>query len=383
MRTAIVAPGIRDRWNDAQLVGRRIAGALAHHGRVTVLVPGSSSTSWSEGLLDIHQHEAVPGNAHRAFMLEQALHGPWQARTAGPVPPTLRRLEEELFLARGEYAPGMIDELREERYDLVVLAGATSGHAVFASRALPDGAATFLAPVPRDRRSLRLGLVRDTFERSLGLLVSTDTELLDVEEAFGPAHPTPRRPIGFVARTNELAAQALPNAFPDLPTVVVAADWTKVEDHRVWVRWAELMRADLAGRAVLRAIGPGANRLPAPLAGESGSSRIDLWRWTSHALALVDPQPYSVLSVPSIEAMSYGVPLVAPADGGGARALAEAGDSGLWFRSYEELCAAVELLVDDADARAALGANGRAFADDRFGDTELFVKAVLHAVQLD
>jgi hypothetical protein len=383
MRTAVVAPGIHDRWDDAHLVGRRIAGALAHHGRVTVLVPGSSSTSWSEGLFDVHQHEAVPSNPHRAFMLEQALYGPWQARTAGPVPPTLRRLEEELFLARGEYAPGLIDQLRKERFDLVVLAGATSGHAVFASRVLSEGAATFLAPVPRDRRSLRLGLVRDTIDRSLGLLVTTDTELRDVEDAIGHDHPTPRRHIGFVSRTNELAAQALPSAFPDVPTVVVAADWTKIRDHRVWSRWADLLSTDLAGRAEVRAIGPAANRLPPPFAGESGSSRIDLWRWTSHALAVIDPQPYSVLSVPSVEAMTYGVPLLAPADSGGARALAETGDSGLWFRTYEELRGGIELLADEPDVRTALGANGRAFAEDRFGDTEMFVKAVLHAVQLD
>lgn len=380
MRVAVVGPGISDRWDEAQLTARRVAGALAHHGRVTILVPGTAPRMWSEGLFDIHQHASVPGNPHRAFMLEHALHGGTGGRRAEFVPPTRRRLEEELFLARGEYAPGMVEELTREAFDVVVFAGVT-GHTAFCSRSLPERSAAFLAAVPQDRRPLHLGLVTDACARADAILVTTEVERELLCSAL-PSMASRVRPIGFIVRTNELAAQARPNAFPDRAPVVVVADWDDVSDRDEWVRWATMIENDLDGAVQLRALGPGANRVAPPLAGESGPSRIDLWRWTSHALAAVDPLGYANISVPSLEALCYGTPLIAPASGGAARHHAEVGNCGLWYRSYDEFRGCVELLLGDDDLRSSLARNGRHYVDSSFGDTDLFVKGVLEATQL-
>jgi hypothetical protein len=378
---AVVAPGVHDRWDEAQVTARRIAGALLRTAPVTVLIGGSSTRCWSEGLLDFHQHATVPRSDHRAFVLEQALTGAGRRPHERSIVHGLRDVELELFLARGEYAPGLADDVATGSYDLVVLAGVTNGDAVFAAEAVPASTQVVAAPLQRSRGALRLGVVLDVLERADAVLFSTDAESQDVEAAMVGRKPVNGRSVGAVVRTNELAKQALPASYPQSPPVVIAADWTRLADRARWCRWADLLEADLHGRATVRAIGPGANRLPDGFAGATSSSRIDLWRWMSHALAVVDAAPYTVVGIPSLEAMSFGVPVIAPAGSGATVLHADRSNGGLWFRTYAELRGCIEMLLDDDATRARLGENGRAYADDGFGSTERFIRDVNEAVQ--
>lgn len=376
MRMAVVASGIHDRWDEPQLTARRIAGALAHEGRVSLFIAGDRTSSSAEGMFDVHRHAAVPPNHERGTLLGRALAGASTERRA--IGHGVRRLEEEYFLARGEYAPGLVAQLGSETFDLVVLVGLSSGHATFAARVIAPKTHCLVAPVPTDRASLRLSLVHETLARADAVLMTSEVEAQDVEHAF-PGAIGKSTMVGTVVRTNELATQALPAAYPDEPTVVVAADWERVEDCSRWARWGVMLNDDLRGRAQVRAIGPSANRLPGAFAGASAPSRIDLWRWMSHALAVVDPTGYRAIGFPTLEAMSFGVPVLGSAEAGATRFHAETSNGGLWFRTYEELRGCIEYLLVDDRAWSAMGSRGKYYAEDRFASTESFVAAVLKA----
>jgi glycosyltransferase involved in cell wall biosynthesis len=376
-----VAPGVHDRWDETHVVARRIGGALAHEGSVSIFVPGTSTTTWVEGLLEIRQFVHVPPSAHRAYVLEHALVAPSATGEPATTPSaSRRRLEEELFLARGEHCPQLVEELAAGDFDVVVLVGATSGHVTLTSRALPDHTKVFVSPLPRSRDALGLSLALDVLERADVIMTTTVAERVDVEAAMIGRKPVTTRHIGFVARTNALASAALPTAFPAEATVVAAADWTRVEDRRMWERWCELLTIDLGRRVNMRAVGPAANRLGPLLAGESSPSRLDVWRWMSHSIAVVDPMTYSPIGIPVIEALTFGVPVIACATSGAPRHHAETADSGLWFRSYGEFLGCVQLLLERPTVAEQLGLNGQAYVSEAFGSTEHYVANVLDAV---
>ncbi len=213
------------------------------------------------------------------------------------------------------------------------------------------------------------------------ILYSTSSEEADVVATMAARKPSTSRSVGFVVKTNDLATLSLPNAYPTLPTVVVAADWTKVKQPSTWAQWARFLTMDLDGRVAIRAVGPSANRLPADFAGEIGASRLDLWRSTSHAVALVDPMSYGAVGIAAIEAMSYGVPILAHATNGASQYHAQVGDAGLWFRNYGEFEELVELLLTDPPSVALSGSRARTYADETFGDSERYVADVLNAAE--
>lgn len=380
MNAAVVVAGIHDRWDEPQLVARRLAGALAHRGRVSILVGGRRVDARREGMFDVFEYPCAPPDDARAVLLGRALAAAGTITKRGGPGQSVRRLEEEYFLALGEYAPGLVARVSEGEFDLVVFVGATSGHFVFGSRVVPPTVPMFVAPLPRSRQVLQLATVREALLHADTLLFTTSSEARDVEEAIPEVTSVRRSVVGTVVRTNELATQAFPNAFPDEPVVVVVADWLKVRDWPLWARWAGMANRELSQRGQVRAIGPGAARLPRGFAGESSASRIDLWRWMSHAVAVVDPMPYSCVGIPALEALSFGVSLLAPADSGATRAHAEDSNGGLWFRTYDEFVRSVDHLLDHPSQRAALGRNGQRYADTGFSDTKGFVDGVLDAV---
>lgn len=109
----------------------------------------------------------------------------------------------------------------------------------------------------------------------------------------------------------------------------------------------------------------------------SVDTRVDLWRLVAHARATVDLAPGPLLARECVESLRYGVPVVVPSGGAGARLAARGG--GLWFDDEAGLLGCVEAL-DDQHVRDALGAQGRAVAEDRYGEPDRFVRRVGRAL---
>ena len=100
----------------------------------------------------------------------------------------------------------------------------------------------------------------------------------------------------------------------------------------------------------------------------SGVSDEELARLYGEAEVAIVPSLYEGFSLPAIEAMSCGVPVVATTGGALPEVVGVSGETGLLVEPNDPdaLVAAIGQLLDDADLRATLGANGRDRVMHRF-----------------
>jgi glycosyltransferase involved in cell wall biosynthesis len=100
----------------------------------------------------------------------------------------------------------------------------------------------------------------------------------------------------------------------------------------------------------------------------TGVSDAELARLYAEAQVAVVPSLYEGFSLPAIEAMSCGVPVVATTGGALPEVVGESGVTGVLVRpdDPEALVAAIRGLLDDAGERERLGAAGRARVLERF-----------------
>ena len=100
----------------------------------------------------------------------------------------------------------------------------------------------------------------------------------------------------------------------------------------------------------------------------SGVSDEELARLYGEAEVAIVPSLYEGFSLPAIEAMSCGVPVVATTGGALPEVVGVSGETGLLVESNnpEALVSAIAQLLDDAALRARLGANGRERVMHRF-----------------
>jgi glycosyltransferase involved in cell wall biosynthesis len=100
----------------------------------------------------------------------------------------------------------------------------------------------------------------------------------------------------------------------------------------------------------------------------TGVSDAELARLYSRAQVAVVPSLYEGFSLPAIEAMSCGVPVVATTGGALPEVIGESGKTGVLVTpdDPEALVVAIRDLLDDPEARARLGAAGRQRVMERF-----------------
>ncbi|MHB8380500.1 MAG: glycosyltransferase family 4 protein [Acidimicrobiales bacterium] len=100
----------------------------------------------------------------------------------------------------------------------------------------------------------------------------------------------------------------------------------------------------------------------------SGVSDDELARLYGEAEVAIVPSLYEGFSLPAIEAMSCGVPVVATTGGALPEVVGTSGETGLLVEpnNPEALVAAIGQLLDDAELRERLGANGRRRVMERF-----------------
>ena len=100
----------------------------------------------------------------------------------------------------------------------------------------------------------------------------------------------------------------------------------------------------------------------------SGVSDEELARLYGEAEIAIVPSLYEGFSLPAIEAMSCGVPVVATTGGALPEVVGTSGETGLLVEpnNPEALVAAIGQLLDDAELRERLGANGRRRVMERF-----------------
>jgi hypothetical protein len=162
--------------------------------------------------------------------------------------------------------------------------------------------------------------------------------------------------------------------------VLVIGDWRRQgASGELGAAVAALRRSgcDLA----FRAFGPGAEHFAGgeiqPIVATRG--RIDLWRWMSRALAVLDWELRRLLARDVLEAMLSAIPVVVHESAGTAREHAERANGGVWYRTHAELAACLRA-ISEGSVRERLGAQGRAYAEARYGSSDAFIAAVGRAI---
>lgn len=390
-RVAVVVNEYGKGWSDHSLVVRRVCGALACEAEVDVLVArGPTPSTALDGAVRLIDFPAPRPTAGRALALRRALLGPQredgaiscrctdalQQQLASGLP---RAAQEEWLLAAGGYSPPLFRELATASYDVVVFAGCNAASTYWGMDALGGRRPCAVLALAADDAVLALPAVGEVLRSADRILATTSFEVELVRRGgFGPdGHRL--RTLGFVVRVNDMANRAPAYGFDTRPTLIVARDWGTTDPLEPLLGWCDALRGDFGPALAVRLVGPGAQRLPRRLRAEFAGARTDVWRWMAHSLALLDPEPHRLLGREVLESMLFATPVIVPADGGATRAHADAGNGGLWYRSYEELRGCVEALLD-RDARTTLGEQGKAYVSETYGDTKRFIDGVTDAV---
>lgn len=320
---------------------RSIAGALSRLGEVDVLVPGPPGT-WADGGFDVtaigvpragrtwpHPDDVTARPPHDAHA---------GARRGRPVAVVVGTGDEDAHHLAAALLPGIP----------VVTVGARGRPVRTASGASPGSSES-------------------------EMLVAVD---LAPDEAGGTearrSHADRRRvhPVGLYDRVHPGAFDRRHYGLRSVPEyVLVLGDRAGVLQSR-WpsdrVRW---VLARFARQHVVVVEGAEASvwRSRSNVGQFGVHTRMDLWLLMAHARGVVDLMPGALFARECVEAMRYGVPVVAPA-GSSAAALADAGGA-LCFSSTAELLSCVESLGDPV-RRQALSEAGRAVADRWYGDPD-------------
>jgi len=364
---AVVTPSFGDRWRDIDVVARQVAGALTTTDAPDVFVVGGAPESpRPDGALTVHRIAGAPRHAARDRALIRAVLGPyaegdgWQcgctdhlhAEVVAGIPDDL---VVDVLAARGGDAPDLTAAVAE--YEVVVVIGA--GHAAAMQLTSGEGAVrppVVLVPLLTGDPLANHRVVRAVVERA--------ELVLDVT--------VPRR-------VHPLAAESAPAGLTGAPTIAVARDWnapvplTRIRDEAARLR-------DLMPSIRIVALGPGARGVAPGIGDDVGArGRADVARWLAHATAVWEPGPTGPLAAVTVDAMLLGTPVVVAERAVVARELVGRAQGGLWYRSGSELAGAVHALADPT-ARAALGGQAKAWAQQEYGAMHPFVASVTGAV---
>jgi hypothetical protein len=390
-RIAVVTATWGDRWREEDVITARVAGALACGADVDVLIGDSSGgpVEEVEGALRLLRFPAVPRARSRRASLARLVLGRegsgdpafcrcLESLASVVVEGVPRTAQRELVSCEGGHAPELFEYLRSAGYDAILFAGLRFASTVFGVEAAPPHTRLAMLPLVGRLPTLHLPIYREALARMDRLLTLTPGESRRVVDLGGDAGRV--HEIGFAARVSEVATRSEPAAPSTEGLLAVVRDWTRGS-----LRW-RLRREAIALRTLVPdvricLIGRGAERFADDrwTVARQVSSRVDVWRWTSRAVALLEPEADRLFSLEAVEAMMYGTPVIARADSGAAREHAELGDGGLWYRSLGELRAAVSALRDP-DLRSTIGAQARRYALDRYGQPEAFIRRVTQAV---
>ena len=381
-----------DPWREECVFFQRVAGALARHAEIEVLLAdggGGPAEEWA-GALRIRRFPLRQGSRERRALVyrevfgtahpEGAFASPWAAELCGFVAAELPELfGREIARAGGGDSPELLETLRRSDYDVVVFCGYRAASTVLGVGEVSGRARTVLVAALREEPEIRLPACTAALPAVDRVLVATPGERQLAIRSGAPAGRV--REVGLTVQVHELARTSDPAGLGNRRYVVVADDWAEPRPPFAVASLAERWRRDFEDVALCFA-GRGAERLPEILAEhrQRTISRTDLWRWMSKALLVCDPRPYRAFGFETLEAMLCGAPVLVPDRAGASREHAERSGGGLWYRTYAELRGLVETLAADPDLCLRLSQQGRSYVERTFTDPEPFVERVVDAV---
>src|ERR1700688_319784 len=291
-------------WDDTSeraFVSRTVAGAIACHGTVDVLVPGEPGSRHPDGAFDVF--------------------------TVGMADPP------------GAIWPApVLSRLPDVRYDLAVVVGTDDRHGIQLATHLVGDRVLALSVDPAPHR----GSVEIRHDDRVRAVISVAPAHPNRTGAGGAVHD-----IGFFVTTDAGAATAPVNGIGCTGYVLVlaassaatypsvaAGETTDLVAAAQWLvaRFPRTFVLTLADGVVT------VWRHRSPLGSVRVGTRMDLWRLLAFARVIVDPRPGGIVARECVESLLLGTPIVVPA-GGAAGEHAELG--GATYRDVAELLGAV------------------------------------------
>jgi len=330
-------------------------------------------------------------------------HGKETDALAPPAGPLGRHDEIAWARRHGPHSPGLIDHLAKQcrSYDAIVFFGlqqpaTVDGHALAPER-------TVVFPHLRPSRLLRFGVWRDVLEsvRAVAYFSEAEQRLARgyigaepaQDEVVGigvgaptpltyPRHqqdpddqmpdeeaPAPSEDADDEAEPEYLAGRGIPfrrqhRLYGPLATYVGRA--SQDNGFEELFEYFDTYAAE-DGTAALALFGAKMMRLPeAPFVRRAGivPDRQRMAAFEASEVALV-PSPDDVLSLPLLESLAAGTPVLASARNAAAVEHCRASGGGLYYANREEFVEALRLLMGDEALRARLGEAGRHYVEQQ------------------
>ncbi len=299
-----------------------------------------------------------------------------------------RNDEMEWLKQQGPWSPGLIDylERHHQNYDVLVFFTYLYAPTVLGIHVAPSK--SLLVPTAHDEPAIRLGIYRDVFSSAAGLVWNTDVErrfvssmfhlramvedvvgcgvdLPDIEALDGAAAPSDAPPDGREPLPPHLEGPA--NAFKRRHRIhgPFALYGGRIDPGKGCEELLEYFQAFIrdGGDATLMLMG--VKLMPLPEDPRVRFAGILPEEERLHALeaatVVIVPSPYESLSLLALESFAVGTPVLANARADVLVDHCRRSNAGLFYADRWEFGEALKLLLRDANLRATLGTNGRAY----------------------
>lgn len=329
--------------------------ALDHVTWRNALEPGDSE----EGGVRVHRFAVEAGRARAFYELDMRLRfGPRHAT----VEESVRWVE-----LNGPVVPDLVDAVCDGGADVVACYPYLYYPEVHTMARAPMPAV--LHPAAHDEPALYLPVFRSTFSAADGICYHTAAERALVQRTQRVAE-RPQIVLGLGVGENRARGRPGPDVLGlgDRPYVVSVG---RVDAHKGSAMLAAFFaryKARRPGPLALALVGPVAVDIPPhPDVVVTGAlDEADKWDVVRDAVLSVSPSALESFSLVVLEAWAQGVPVVVNALCGPTREHCERSGGGVWFASYAEFEAVLDLLVADAGLRRTLGERGRDYVESHF-----------------
>lgn len=265
---------------------------------------------------------------------------------------------------QGPYSTGLLDYIRQSYhiYDLYIFVTYLYPPSFFGLPLVSDKA--ILVPAAHDEPYLRLPSMRALFHLPQAIIYSTEPEKLLVNEVFHNEYvPQIIAGIGINVPTDVSAERFRRKYGIDGPFVLYAGRVDSAKNVPELLDYFIRFRDETGHDVRLVLIGRSNLELPPrpdiiPLGFVSEEDKFDAIR---AADLLVMPSLYESLSMVIMEAWLMKVPTLVNANCEVLKFQSRRSNGGLYYYTYDEFATAMKMLLDDADLRANLGRQGRAF----------------------
>jgi glycosyltransferase involved in cell wall biosynthesis len=304
-----------------------------------------------------------------------------------------RQDEMEWLKRQGPWTPGLIEylERHHQQYDILIFFTYLYAPTVLGLRVAPHK--SLLVPTAHDEPAIRLGIYKDVFAAPAGLVWNTEVERQFISSTFrlraivedvvgcgvdlpeGEAISDDEERVGVAPSSREKLAPHLEgpaNAFRRRhrlhePFVLYGGRIDPGKGCEELLQYFQLYLAE-GHDATLVLMGMKLMPLPEDPHVRFAGMLPDAERL--HALeaasVVVVPSPYESLSLLALEAFAVGTPVLANARSEVLVAHCRQSHAGLYYADRWEFVEALNVLLQDASLRAALGRNGKEYVNRHY-----------------